>query len=558
MTELLPDPPRGALAASVRRALRSSPRPVAVALIATLLGSASLALGPLLIQRAIDDGITAGERDVLLRSVLGFVAVVVLGGVAGGVRSTATVLAAERFMHQLRLDALAGVLRLDLARFDHGRRGDLLARVTADTEALSDAARWTIPDAFRNAVDLVTALVAVAVLDVRLALVALVAAPPMGLAGRFLRRRSAQVYPRYRAALAVLVGQVSESIEGAGTVRAFGQGESRVSLVRATNREVTARFMAGTSMRVRFYSSLTVTRASATAAVVLVAGLLATGGRLSVGTAAAGVLAVSGVFGPMAWLTEGLDELFSAKAALERVLASAAIRESAAGTATLPRRGGIVLRGVDFAYVPGVPVLAGVDLEIASGLRVAIVGETGAGKSTLGRLVTGLVSPTAGQVLVGGVDLVTVDPADRRRRITFVAQEPWCFRGTLAENLRLVAPDATDDRLWATVRSLGLQPWVAGDPAGLERAVGPGGAGLSSGEQQLVGLLRVALLDPAVVVLDEATAVLDGAIEELVSTALDHALADRTVLVIAHRAETAARAPWSITVERGSARLERR
>jgi ABC-type multidrug transport system fused ATPase/permease subunit len=490
----------------------------------------------------------ARDTGVLERSVLAYGAVLLVGGLIGGVRTALTVRAAERSIHRVRSDALAGILRIDPGAYDRAQRGDLLSRVSTDTEALSDAARWLVPDATRYVIDLATALVAVALLHPLFAVAALAAAPPMAIAGAVLRKRSAVVYPRYRSELAGVVGQVTETVEAATTVRAFGRRADRLARLEEGNAAVTARYLDGTSMRNRFYATLTTTRVTATALVVLVAGLLATGGTITVGTAAAGAIAVTSVFGPIAWLTELVDQLLSARAALDRVVGAALVPEEATAGEALPARGEVELEGVSFAYLPGRPVLDGIDLTITSGERVAVVGETGAGKSTLGRLIVGLVQPDRGTVRVGGIDLTAAAPDDRRRRLVLLTQEAWCIDGTIAENLRLTAPEATDADLATGIDALGLTAWVAAHPDGLQREVGSNGDRLSTGERQLVALLRAVLTDPAVVVLDEATAVLDPEIEALVGTALDRALTDRTVVVIAHRPETAARCDRVIDV----------
>lgn len=544
----------GAVRRLVRAELARQWQAVAVAAVATILGSAALAVGPSMLQRAIDDGLGRHDRGALGYAVLGYVVALSLGGLAGGVRTTAMAVGGERFIHRLRTDALAGILRLDLGRFERLRRGDLLARVTADTEALSGAARWIIPDAVRYLADLVAALVAVAVLDPLLALLALVAVPPMAVAGRVLRRQSQVVYPRYRAEIGSLLGQVTETVEGADAVLAHGRAADRLDRLRSANAVVTARYLDGTTMRNRFYASITLTRVAATAVVLIAASLLAVDGRMTVGTAAAGVLAVSTVFGPLAWLTELLDDLLSSKAALDRIVAAADTPAAAGGQSSLPERGDLVFEAVSFAYLPGRPVLTDVDLAVPAGTRAALVGDTGAGKSTIARLAAGLAAPTSGVVRFGGVDLTAALADDRRQPLLFIMQDSFCISGTLAENLRLIAPSATTEDLLEAAQLVGLSPWVHTHPDGLDRQVGTNGALLSAGERQLVAILRVALADPAVVILDEATAILDPATEALVGEALDRALGDRTVLVIAHRPETAARCTLRLEVADGTVR----
>ena len=211
------------------------------------------------------------------------------------------------------------------------------------------------------------------------------------------------------------------------------------------------------------------------------------------------------------------------------------------------------MRDVSFSYTPGVEVLHHVSVAVAPGERVAIVGPTGAGKSTLVRVAAGLSAPDDGVVTFGGVDLAAADPEDRRRRILYVLQETAVLSGSIADNVRLVAPHAADDDVARIAADLGLGDWIASHPDGVRRPVGHSGAALSHGERQLVGVLRVAAADPAVVILDEATAVLDPQTERLVGASLERALADRAVLVIAHRAETARRAQRIIRVVDGVA-----
>lgn len=548
--------PPGAVGRWVADALRCERGTLAIALTSTLAGSVALAVGPSLLQRAIDDGLRAGDRGVLRAAVAGYLVSLMVAGVASGIRFTAMSIGGERCIHRLRVQSLEGILRLDLGTFERVPRGDLLSRVTADTEALSGAALWVVPEAVRHVADLCAALAAVALLDLRLALLALVAAPPMALAGRRLRSRSSLVYPRYRREVGSLLGQVTETVEGTDTVLAHGRGPDRLAKLAASNAAVTARFLDGTSMRNRFYASITLTRVAATAIVLVAASLLAADGTITVGTAAAGVLAVSGVFGPLAWLTELLDDVLSAKASLDRVIGAASIPEAHGGTIPLPPRGRLELEGVYFSYVAGRPILLGVDLAVEPGERVALIGETGAGKSTLARLAAGLARPDAGTIRFGGVDLVDACPDHRRRRLLFVLQESYCFDGTLAENLRLADRTATDARLLAAAEALGLVAWVQAHPDGLQRRVGAGGGLLSAGERQLVALLRVALADPAVVILDEATAVLDPTMEAAVGEALDRVLGDRTVLVIAHRPETAARCDRVLRISDGHAEVQ--
>lgn len=550
MTAALPSAAPGAMKRLIQRELRREWAVVTATIVATLVGSAAIAVAVLMIQYSIDHGVKAGDTSALAIGVVVYLVAQMSSGLAAGIRATLMARASERFIDRLRVDSLRGIVLLDLRTYEQVSRGDLLARVTADTESLSAASRWILPEAVRNGTDLAAALLAVALLDPVLALVALVAVVPMAVAGMGLRKRSVHVYPQYREEIGRLVGQVAETVEGADVVRSFGRTSDRLDDLRAANTVVKARYMDGTSMRNRFYSTITLTRVAATALVLVTASLLAISGRISIGTAVAGVLAMSTVFGPLAWLTELLDDALSAKAALERVVATTGIEESR-GSTELPTTGDLELEGVTFGYVADRAVLRDISLTLRAGEHVAIVGPTGAGKSTLARLIAGLTPPDRGVVRFGGVDLADAAPESRRRRLVYVVQEPAVLTGTIADNVRLTAPHLADDEIVALAARLELSEWIDRDPAGIDRSTGTFGGALSAGERQLVGILRVAAADPALLVLDEATAVIDPATERLVGTALDKLLAGRTVVTIAHRPETARRASRILLVDDG-------
>jgi ABC-type multidrug transport system fused ATPase/permease subunit len=263
------------------------------------------------------------------------------------------------------------------------------------------------------------------------------------------------------------------------------------------------------------------------------------------------VLAAVQVFVPFGEMTELLDELLASKAALDRVAEVACTPAEAESGAALLERGALDLEFASFSYVADRPVLHDVSLHVEPGEWVALVGATGAGKSTIARLAVGLAHPSSGTVRVAGVDLRSAAPADRRRRLLLLPQEGFLISGSLADNARIADPAASDARVQDAVDALDLHAWVARLPRGLDTPVGSAGVRLSQGERQLVSLLRVVLADPAVVVLDEATSVLDPESEARVAAALARALAGRTVLVVAHRLVTAQRCDRMAVVDDG-------
>jgi ATP-binding cassette, subfamily B, bacterial len=531
--------------------LRRERKRVAFVLVFVALAGAATAIGPLLVRAAIDNGIDAGDRAALRTTAIAYLVVSIGGGIAGGIRNATMAVASERILHRLRLRALAGVLRMDLGAYERAPRGDVVARVTSDTEALSKAAIQVLPNAAKYTLDLVAAMLAVFLLSPVIAGLTLIVVPPFVIAGRWFRRTSVVVYPEYRRRVGEMVGTVVETTEGAETVRAYGREAHQLAALARADERVVDGYLAGMRMRVRFFSSLTFVQAVATAIVLIASSLLALNGTLSVGTVAAGVLAAVQVFVPFGEMTELLDELLASKAALDRVAEVACTPAEAESGAALPERGALDLEFASFSYVADRPVLHEVSLHVEPGEWVALVGATGAGKSTIARLAVGLAHPSSGTVRVAGVDLRSAAPADRRRRLLLLPQEGFLISGSLADNARIADPAASDARVQDAVDALDLHAWVARLPRGLDTPVGSAGVRLSQGERQLVSLLRVVLADPAVVVLDEATSVLDPESEARVAAALLRALAGRTVLVVAHRLITAQRCDRMAVVDDG-------
>ncbi|MET1001507.1 MAG: ABC transporter ATP-binding protein, partial [Acidimicrobiia bacterium] len=531
--------------------LRREHRRVAFVLVFVVLAGAATVAGPLLVRAAIDNGIDAGDSAALRTTAIAYLVVSIGGGIAGGMRTATMAVAAERILHRLRLRALAGVLRMDLGAYERAPRGDVVARVTSDTEALSKAAMQVLPNAAKYTLDLVAAILAVFLLSPVIGALSLIVVPPFAVAGHWFRRTSVVVYPEYRRRVGEMVGTVVETTEGAETVRTYGREAHQLAALARADERVVDGYLDGMRMRVRFFASLTFVQAAATAIVLIASSLLALNGTLSVGTVAAGVLAAVQVFVPFGEMTELLDELLASKAALDRVAEVASTPAEAERGAALPERGALELEHAGFAYVEGRPVLHDVSLRVEPGEWLALVGATGAGKSTIARLAVGLAHPSAGRVRVADVDLRAAAPADRRRRLLLLPQEGFLISGSLGDNARIADPECSDARVHEAVDALGLHDWLARLPRGLETPVGSAGVRLSQGERQLVSLVRVVLADPAVVVLDEATSVLDAKSEARVAAALERALTGRTVLVVAHRLVTAQRCDRMAVVEDG-------
>lgn len=531
--------------------LRSDGAAIAVVVAAVTVSAAATALGPVVIRSGIDDGIAAGDRAVLSRAAVGFLVLLAIGGLAAGVRTATMAAVGQRLLHRVRTDAMAGLFRIPLDDYERSHRGDLQARVSSDVDTLAGSTERLLPEAAGLTIAVVAGVVGVGVLSPVLAALTLVAVPPALVAGAWLRRRSGALYPVLMERHADALGIAVETIEGSETVAAFRAGPTRDRLLVGAHAAFVGASVAAASMRNRFYSSLLVIQAVATALVVGTGAVLAERDSISVGTAAAAILALSSVFAPLSLLVGQLDELLAARVALARVAALALQPASYGGQEALPDRGELRFDGVWFAYPGGEAALRDLDLRVGAGEWVALVGATGAGKSTVARIAVGLTRPTTGMVTLGGVDLQAVTPASRRDRLLLVTQESFLVDGSIADNARLARPELSDAAVDRAVDRLGLRAWIDSLPDGVHTDVGAGGGRLSAGERQLVALLRVVIADPAVVILDEATSVLDPETEAAVAAALVRACVGRTVLVIAHRRATAARCHRIAVLDRG-------
>lgn len=546
--DVAPPPLLPAVMQQVRRHLWR----IGASLVAIIASTLLISVSPQVLRYAIDEGMRAGNLEAVRGAAIAYLVIALLTGLAAGIRTSVMADVGQAVLHEWRRDALAGILRLDLGRFERSSRGDLQARVTADVEALTNAATHLLLNVTWNLTGIAGGFVGILVLSPLAAALTLLAVPPALVAGLWLSRQSMRIYPEYRRRVAVMAGHAIESVEGAATLRAYRAEELHRERLRRSNHAVVEGYLAGTRMRNRFYPVLTMVQATVTAVVLVVLSLRAIDGHLSVGTAAAAVVSLAVMLAPLTNVLGQLDDLFAARSALVRVLALGHVPPVSSGAADLPASGELRFEGVSFGYLSGQQVLHDVSFTVAPGERLALVGATGSGKSTIARLAVALASPGDGRVTFGGVDLHDASE-EARRRLILVPQETYLFDGTVEENVRFAV--AETGRSGASVEDavsrLGLLDWLRGLPQGARTPVGANGSQLSAGERQLVALLRVAIADPAVVALDEATSILDPAMEQRVSEALDRALEGRTVVVIAHRLATAARCDRIGVVEHG-------
>ncbi|MFI9392713.1 ABC transporter ATP-binding protein [Streptomyces bauhiniae] len=454
----------------------------------------------------------------------------------------------ETALARLRELFVERALALPLERVERAGSGDLNARVTRDVSRVADAVRGALPELARSALSIVLTLGALTLLDWRFLLAALLAVPVQAHTARWYVRNAVPLYASERIAAGAQQQQLLDTIGGARTVRAHRLQDGHTGRVTARSRAAVELTMRGVRLVLRFYARLHIAEYVGLAAVLVTGFLLVRSGHASVGTATAAALYFHSLFGPVNTALVLLDDAQSATAGLARLVG--VVDEPvpvAAERADLPASDpSVTLTGVSHAYLPGRPVLHGVDLEVRPKERVALVGTTGAGKTTLAKLVAGLHSPTAGRVDVGGTG-----PEGRSRLVGLVTQEVHVFAGPLADDLRLARPDASDEELREALTSVGALGWAEALPEGLDTVVGEGGHRLTADRAQQLALARLMLADRPVVVLDEATAEAGSSGARLLDEAAERALRGRTALVVAHRLSQAAAADRIVVLSDG-------
>ncbi|WP_324652833.1 ABC transporter ATP-binding protein [Georgenia sp. H159] len=582
--------------ATVRRGLQLSPamlEGIGWTLALAVLATAGRVVVPVVIQLVTDNAIMAeGGPDVpaVLGTALLALAAIVVAGIASSFVNIRLFRASERGLAQLRTRTFRHVHDLAVLTQNAERRGSLVSRVTSDVDTVSRFVQFGGLQLILNLGQLLAATVAMVVYSPLLALVVWLCFTPMFVLAPRAQRVISRAYGSVRVKVGAMLGAISESIVGAETIRAYGaSGRTQRRIDDAVQDHRAQAIKAQTFTALAFSTGMAFSGV-ALGATVVVGTVLALDGHLTLGQLLAFLFLVQMFTGPVQNATEMLNELQNAVAGWRRVIAvletpleitDPHVPEGTDGTGELRasdvaagesgaappgdgvpspgsgaddgvhRAAAVEFRDVRFAYPQGPEVLHGIDLTIAPGTSVAMVGETGSGKTTLGKLLARLMDPTSGQVLLDGVDLRELPLATLRSRVVLVPQEGFLFDGSIAQNVaygRVAHGRADVDR---AVTDLGLDGWLSTLPDGVDTAVGQRGESLSAGERQLVAIARAYLADADLLVLDEATSAVDPATEGRISQALARLQAGRTSVAIAHRLSTAEAADLVVVVDAG-------
>jgi ATP-binding cassette subfamily B protein len=510
--------------------------------------------GPYLVKYGIDHGITDRDSGALNTAVVAYVVVALLAYVTYRVQITLISRVGEEFLRRLRIRVFDHLQSLSMSFYDRSKAGVLVSRMTSDVDSLSELIQMGLTMFVSNALLLVVSLFVLTFVSWQLMLICAIALPPVILASIKFQRDSNVAYLEVRDRIGNTLSHLQEGIAGVRVVQAFAREDVEVERFESGNRDLYDSHMRSVLISAWYLPVIELAGWGTTALTLGFGGWWVHQGILTVGTVAFFVLALSNLFEPVQQLSQLFNMVQSAGAGLHKLyelLDEPVEVAERPGAVDLPDAGAVEVEGVSFAYGDGPPVLHGVDLHIAAGARLALVGPTGAGKSTLAKLVARLYDPTAGTVRFGGVDLRDATLDSLRGRIVVIPQEGFLFNGSIRDNVRLARADATDAEVDDALRAVGAYDRFASLPAGLDTEVRERGSRLSAGEKQLVSLARAALADPALLVLDEATSSLDPGTEALVEGAVDRLLEGRTVVVIAHRLSTSERADLVGVVDGG-------
>ena len=502
--------------------------------------------GPVLVRHGIDSGINAKDARVLNLTVIAYLVVVAIAYVIGRLQYVSLNSAGEGFLRLLRIRVFTQMQRQSMAFFDREKAGVLVARMTADVESMSELVQWGLMQFLSSFLLLFFAFFLLLSMSWQLTLISLIVFPFLIAASVKFQRDSSRAYLEVREKVGANLSALQEGITGVRVIQAYAREDEQIRRFKESNRELFRSHLYSVKVSTWYFGLIEFAGIASSALIVGLGGILVHRGSVSLGTVVAFVLLLATLFDPVQQLSQLYNTLQSAAASLHKLFAIIDAQPDVVESIqpiSLPATGDVVVDSITFAYAgSNKPALDSVSVVLDSGTRLAFVGPTGAGKSTLAKLMARLYDPQEGSVSFGGVNLRDASMEDLRRRIVVIPQEGFLFDGSVRDNLLIAKPDATEAELLGALDRLGLRERFESLPEGLDTEVRERGSRLSAGERQLVALSRAALVDPAVLVLDEATSNLDPGTEMLIEAALEKLMVGRSVIVVAHRLSTVQRA----------------
>ena len=531
-------------------------RPLIVAALGLIvLSAAAQATGPLLIGRAIDGAIGPGDRRLLLTYMLALAGVYIVGALASRGQTLRVGQIGQRVLAGMRERIFDRLQRLPLTYFDRRPVGDLISRVTNDVDTLNQFLSQGLTQLLGQLFSLVGIVATMLLLDWPLALVSFTIIPIMLLTTNLFARRARTAFRRTRETVGDVTAELQEEIVGVRQAQAFNRTEFNIARFRQRNEANRSANVQATGITSAFAPAIDVLSTLSTALVIGFGGYLVFHDRLTVGTLAAFLIYVQQFFRPIQLISQVYTQAQSSLAGAERIYT---ILDEAPEVADAPDAtvlgqiaGGIAFDGVTFGYDSERPVLRGVSFTVEPGQTLALVGRTGAGKTTIASLIPRFYDVTGGAVLIEGQDVREATRASLRGQIAVVLQEPFLFSGTIAENIAYGKLGAPREAIEAAARATDAHDFISALPQGYDTPLGEGGGNISQGQRQLLSFARALLADPRILILDEATANIDTRTEVTIQRALATVLAGRTSVIIAHRLSTIRSADLILVIEDG-------
>jgi ABC-type multidrug transport system fused ATPase/permease subunit len=528
---------------------------IILALILTVVVALAGLATPALAQIGIDKGITVGNEQVLLLTVAAFVAVGVIGWGAGYAQTFLSSWIGERMLYDLRIKLFSHFMALELGYHERSPTGRSVSRLTSDIEQLNDLVTDGFTSVVVNTLTFVGVIVILFAYDWRLALLSLAVFPFLVLGTAWFRVTSARAYRRTRETVAEVLTVLQENLAGVRVVQGFGRQEpARLAFQRA-NEDYRQANMQTIRLSAIYFPGIELLSGIGLAIVLWFGSLGVLDHQIQVGVMVAFIGYLASFFDPIQSLSQLYDDFQSSMAALEKIHSVFDTTPKLAdppGAPDLPTiEGAIDLDHVTFGYTPSAPVIHDISLRIDAGETVALVGATGAGKSTVAKLIARLYDPQSGEVRIDGHRLRDIRLGSLREQLAIVPQEGHLFAGTLRDNLVFARPDATDDQILSALIAVGGDDILTALPDGLETVVNERGSGLSAGQRQLIAFARALVADPRLLILDEATSSVDIRSEQRIERAMDVLLTGRTSILIAHRLSTIRNADRIVVLDHG-------